>query len=153
MQLFSGMRNKEILNLKADDLKVDEDSGVLYFFVKGSKTANTTRRIPVHKYLIERSVVDYIKSNNGSNTSSAAISMIFTKLLKKLEINNINAQGHLLSFYSLRHNFMTVLVGSGATDTMINSIVGHAQEGAKNAYINAMQIDLQALDNVIQKVS
>ena len=152
MQLFSGMRNKEILDLRAEDIRTDDDSGVLYFYVRGSKTKSAQRRVPVHKYLIERGVIEHIKVNDGLNTSASAISIKFTKLLRNLDISNINEQGHLLSFYSLRHVFMTSLVSYGATDTMINSVVGHKQTSTKDRYVDVMNIDLGELGKVIQRI-
>lgn len=152
MQLFSGMRNKEIHDLKAEDIRTDDDSGVLFFYVKGSKTKSAQRRVPVHKYLIERGVIEHIKVNDGLNTSASAISIKFTKLLRNLDISNINEQGHLLSFYSLRHVFMTSLVSYGATDTMINSVVGHKQTSTKDRYVDVMNINLEELDKVIQRI-
>lgn len=152
MQLLGGMRNKEILAITPDDIRTDEDTGVLYFYIKGTKTDNAQRRVPVHKFLVDRGVVDYIKANNGFSINSSALSMMFTKLLRKLEIDNLNEQGELLSFYSLRHNFMTSLVSYGATDTMINAIVGHTQKGTKKDYISTHLIDLTQLNNVIQAI-
>ncbi|MGO2282439.1 tyrosine-type recombinase/integrase [Vibrio casei] len=152
MQLFGGMRNKEILAITLEDIRTDDDTGVLYFYIKGTKTDNAQRRVPIHKYLIDRGVVDYIKANNGFNISSEALSMMFTKLLRKLDIDNLNEQGELLSFYSLRHNFMTSLVSYGATDTMINAIVGHTQKGTKKDYISTHLIDLKQLNNVVQAI-
>lgn len=152
MQLLGGMRNKEILAITSDDIRTDDDTGVLYFYIQGTKTDNAQRRVPVHKYLVDRGVVDYIKANNGFNISGGALSMMFTKLLRKLDIDNLNEQGELLSFYSLRHNFMTSLVSYGATDTMINAIVGHTQKGTKKDYISTHLIDLTQLNNVVQAI-
>ena len=152
LQLFGGLRNRELLQLKPNDVKTDLDTGIKYILVNGTKTQNATRRVPINAYLIKRGVIDYLMINNGFNIAHSSLSIHFTKLLKKLNINSVNEAGSLLSFYSLRHNFMTMLAGCGGTDILINAIVGHTQNGTKKDYIDSMNIDIRSMDDVIQRI-
>lgn len=150
LQLFSGMRNAEFLAIKPTDIK--QENGVTYFHVKGTKTENAERRIPVHPFLVERGVITYLNNENGLKVESSGLSMRFKRLLSDLEIGSINGRGQLLSFYSLRHNFMTSLAGANATDININVLVGHAQSGAKNDYIDYMNVGLKSLKDIVYSI-
>ncbi|MBY7854280.1 tyrosine-type recombinase/integrase [Vibrio fluvialis] len=149
LQLFTGLRNKEIASLDASDVK--RHKGIHYIHVRGSKTENAERYVPIHRDLIERGVLSRI-GPNILQLSSQQMTYFFNKLLKRLNISNRDDSGNIITFYSLRHAFATALANAGSSDIHIEWLLGHAHTGTKSKYIGRDQSIVIPLEKTINKI-
>lgn len=133
LQMYTGMRNSEIENIQPDDIKTEQ--GVEYIHVKGTKTVNAERYIPIHPKLVEFGVVEYIKSG-GEIYSSQSITQRFNRLMQSLSMSKEDSKGLPLSFYSFRHNFASGLASGGVSELHIEWLMGHSHTGTKQRYID-----------------
>jgi len=133
LQMYTGIRNSEIANIKPDDIKTEQ--GIDYIHVRGTKTVNAERYIPIHDKLKEFGVVKYIKEG-GEIFASQSITQRFNRLMKDLKISNEDCKGLPLSFYSFRHNFAGGLASAGVSELHIEWLMGHSHTGTKQRYID-----------------
>lgn len=133
LQMYSGMRNSEISNIQPEDIKTEQS--VDYIHVRGTKTVNAERYIPIHSKLKEFGVVDYIKSG-GEIYSSQSITQRFNRLMQSLKMSKEDSKGLPLSFYSFRHNFASGLASGGVSELHIEWLMGHSHMGSKQRYID-----------------
>ncbi len=133
LQMYTGMRNSEIENIQPEDIKTEQ--GVDYIHVRGSKTVNAERYIPIHRKLKEFGVVEYIKSG-GEIYTSQSITQRFNRLMQSLNISKEDSKGLPLSFYSFRHNFASSLASGGVSELHIEWLMGHSHTGTKQRYID-----------------
>lgn len=133
LQMYSGMRNSEISNIQPEDIKTEQ--GVDYIHVRGTKTVNAERYIPIHSKLKEFGVVDYIKSG-GEIYTSQSITQRFNRLMQSLSMSKEDSKGLPLSFYSFRHNFASGLASDGVSELHIEWLMGHSHTGTKQRYID-----------------
>ena len=142
IMLYTGMRISELLELKAEDIRLEER----WIDLRGTKTAAARRIVPVHKKiipLIKRRIVlnstGYIFRNNKD---------------KKIDYN-----GYLTSFFEpmcdafsmrhtpheCRHSFATYAAASRMNPILVKKIIGHsAQDLTQDTYTHAMIEDLVA---------
>ncbi|HHF2897656.1 TPA: tyrosine-type recombinase/integrase [Vibrio diabolicus] len=133
LQMYTGMRNSEIENIRPEDIKTEQ--GVDYIHVRGTKTINAERYIPIHPKLKEFGVVEYIKSS-GEIYSSQSITQRFNRLMQSLKMSKEDSKGLPLSFYSFRHNFASGLASGGVSELHIEWLMGHSHMGSKQRYID-----------------
>ncbi|WP_394133599.1 tyrosine-type recombinase/integrase [Vibrio parahaemolyticus] len=133
LQMFTGMRNSEIENIQPEDIKTEQ--GIEYIHVRGTKTVNAERYIPIHLKLKEYGVVEYIKSG-GEIYTSQSITQRFNRLMQSLNIPKEDSKGLPLSFYSFRHNFASGLASGGVSELHIEWLMGHSHTGTKQRYID-----------------
>ncbi|MBE4382396.1 tyrosine-type recombinase/integrase [Vibrio parahaemolyticus] len=133
LQMYSGMRNSEISNIQPEDIKTEQ--GVDYIHVRGTKTVNAERYIPIHSKLKEFGVVDYIKAD-GEIYTSQSITQRFNRLMQSLSMSKEDSKGLPLSFYSFRHNFASGLASGGVSELHIEWLMGHSHTGTKQRYID-----------------
>lgn len=133
LQMYSGMRNSEISNIQPEDIKTEQ--GVDYIHVRGTKTVNAERYIPIHSKLKEFGVVDYIKAG-GEIYTSQSITQRFNRLMQSLSMSKEDIKGLPLSFYSFRHNFASGLASGGVSELHIEWLMGHSHTGTKQRYID-----------------
>lgn len=142
--LYTGMRLEEICQLYCKDVYEDED-GIYIIDInlndggindKELKTKNAIRKIPVHQYLIERGIKDFVvsmkksgenrlfpelKKSKSTNRYGKEITNWFSKLVKKKKIEGKK------SFHSLRHSFSQFYKEKGLKDEVYTQIFGHEQ--------------------------
>ena len=147
LQMYTGMRNSEIENIKPDDIKTEQ--GIDYIHVRGTKSVNAERDIPIHPRLKEFGVVDYIKSG-GEIYTSQSITQRFNKLMKSLSIPTDDEKGLPRSFYSFRHNFASGLAYGAVSELHIEWLMGHSHSGTKQRYIDRVVEHVPALYESIQ---
>ena len=119
--LFTGMRINELLDLKKENVFLDDR-----YIIAGSKTeAGKDRLIPLHKDLIplikrrlEESNI-YLMGHNGKKLTYVTAKRFFKGVLKKLELKEHNP-------HDTRHTFATLINNSGANSTSIKNIIGHS---------------------------
>ncbi|MCR9392362.1 tyrosine-type recombinase/integrase [Vibrio alginolyticus] len=133
LQMYTGMRNSEIENIQPEDIKTEQ--GVDYIHVRGTKTVNAERYIPIHSKLKEFGVVDYIKAG-GEIYTSQSITQRFNRLMQSLSMSKEDSKGLPLSFYSFRHNFASGLASGGVSELHIEWLMGHSHQGTKQRYID-----------------
>ena len=135
--LYSGLRIEEVCQLKVDDVrKID---GVWAFDVHSGagqqlKTVSSNRLVPVHSYLIEMGLAEYVDSIRGAGEIqlwpdlkrgadgllSSAYSKRFSRLKRSVGITN-----RRIVFHSFRHTFINDLKQQGAPEAAIKQLVGH----------------------------
>ncbi|HCG8756081.1 TPA: tyrosine-type recombinase/integrase [Vibrio parahaemolyticus] len=150
LQMYTGMRNSEIENIQPEDIKTEQ--GVDYIYVRGTKTVNAERYIPIHPKLKEFGVVDYIKSG-CEIYASQSITQRFNRLMQSLSIAKEDSKGLPLSFYSFRHNFASGLASGGVSELHIEWLMGHSHTGTKQRYIDRGVEHVPALYESIECLS
>mgnify|MGYP004662383477 FL=1 len=139
----SGLRVSELINLKLNDISLDED--VVRILGKGSKE----RIVPIgdcakealnnyiniyRKDLFKNNRSDYLfLSKNGTKLSR----QYFFKLIKKQSsLNNINKN---ISPHTLRHSFATHMLNYGADLRSIQELLGHSDISTTQIYAHISQ--------------
>ncbi len=154
LAVYTGARRNEIAALTVDDVKVDDETGVLYFDIsdeseegKEIKTEAARRLVPVHSRLIELGFMEFLKKskelswrlNKQGMKTRLLFDMTYTdhdKWGRKLgRFMNESLLPHLglhvknkKTLHSLRHSFITYLSAEGVEAATIKSIVGHEQD-------------------------
>lgn len=136
---YTGARAGEIVQIRKEDLKSDPESGLPYILITpraGSvKTKNAFRTIPIHPKLFEFGLSSFTDSSHVQgrlfpNIVAQNVTKWFPGFREKLGINKLNEYDEPRTFHSLRHTFVTILRGSGATDVQVQQIVGHEKTSA-----------------------
>ena len=133
----SGFRISELINLKMDDL--DIENAVIRCMGKGSKE----RTVPVGEYTLDylekylkyrpefmgEKISDYLfLSNRGSKLDRTTFFRILKKLLKEKGIDRD------VSPHTLRHSFATHLLENGADLKVIQEFLGHSDINTTKIY-------------------
>lgn len=164
--LYSGMRLNEICQLYVADVRQEE--GVYIFDVnddgddKGLKNSSSRRKVPIHKELIRKGLLEYINQQHSKGeqrlfsdipmgSSAKNYSSTFTKRFWRLLVAlEIKRQG--LSFHSLRHTFIDGLRNSGVERSIAMTITGHqSSKEVHDAY--GYGYNLPILQEAINKLS
>ena len=122
MLIYSGVRISELLNLKKEDVHLDEQ----WFSVKASKTDAGVRTVPIAdkvlpfwKSFYERSKCSYaVCTINGEQLTYEN----FKKRYWKPLMDNLNLQH---TIHETRHTCISLLTMKNANPTIIKKIVGH----------------------------
>jgi integrase len=147
IMVYSGLRNGEIVKLQRNDILLHQD-GFYYFDVKGTKTPNAERQVPIHKHLIKYGILEYFDTKSTS-ISSQALTQWYGKFVTKIGLESFDTNGNMLTLYSLRHSFATALANSGVSDLHIEALMGHSHKGTKSNYI--AKIDIKPLQKAISE--
>ena len=120
--IYSGVRVNELLNLKIEDVNLNEQ----VFFVRKSKTESGVRTVPIAdkvkpfwEHFIAKSKCEYVlTTQNGAQFSYTNFQKHYwTPLMEKLNLNH--------SIHEARHTCITQLIQNGADMTVVKHIVGH----------------------------
>lgn len=143
--LFTGMRLEEICKLKIEDIKKDEN--IYYFDINGDvKTENSKRKVPLHKYLIEK--FNFLEFLNKKILSNSEMLFNLKSITRKKRIkyghyfirdffngfknsfvSEERQEKNLITFHSYRHTFATRLKESDKVDYYdISKLLGHSIE-------------------------
>ena len=132
--LYTGMRINELLNMRCDD--VFEESEILCFHVRDSKTAAGKRIIPVHSKIepmIRNMTGDYVIEPHLTYRKQAHA---FKQWNTEHGINH--------TFHELRHTFATYTKSCGLDDYYRRALLGHSQNGLTDqVYTDALIPDLK----------
>lgn len=110
--LYTGMRRSEALRLNKNDIDYENKQ----IMIKGTKTKNAKRTIPVNE-----SILALIPNNDiPFNFTPDAVSREFASICKILKFNS-NVKLH-----SLRHTFATRCIESGVDIKLIQKWLGHS---------------------------
>lgn len=146
MLIFTGCRIGEFLNIRREDIHMDQR----YFVVTESKTkAGRNRMVPIHKKVVRffrkrlRAKSDWlIHDARGRKVEYKDFSAKFKKCM-----NRFGFEG--LSCHCCRHTLATLLHSSGADPTTARRILGHVQSDDVHGrvYVHVLLKDLlRAID-------
>lgn len=139
LALHTGMRRGEILNLKWEDVHIDEK----YVFVKHTKTYNS-RKIPINDVVlgllkgmqINRGLNEYVFFNQKTNKPFVEVSSAWNTLLKRAHITN-------LTFHDLRGIFATYFHSKDHDLLALQYMLGHKSIQTTRRYAQPMWDSMQ----------
>lgn len=164
--LFQGFRMEEILQLKADDVQKEEETGIAYFNIHGDhgnflKTVHSRRRVPIHDELIKLGILKFAVAaakkpdkrlfshitKGQADRYSKNFSPKISAFMKKHGFKTKKT-----SFHSLRHNFKDALRNAGVSVDRSGALGGWS-EGASVQSNYGSGFSLTELNKEIQKVT
>lgn len=133
--LYTGARIGEIAGMQTEEIyRVDS---IETYFLAGTKTDDSPRRLPIHQNLIDIGFLDYVALRKkkkkkmlfdlrvaNENGIGASSSKFFTSLMKK-----IGLFGGMKKFHSFRHTVVDLLNQAGCTDRAGAEYTGHSTGG------------------------
>lgn len=142
---YSAMRPSEVCNLQPKHIVKDEDTEIYYFNITKGKTANATRKVPIHSKLLKLGFLDLVSENKKTifDFKASHMSAHFDKLRSILDIPFSNTAGELLNLYSLRHNVIS-LFGSHSEEDKYR-LFGHHSNRTSKGYTHKQMKDAQSL--------
>lgn len=144
--LFTGMRLEEICKLKVEDIKKDENNIYYFDIIEDVKTENSKRKVPLHKYLIEK--FNFLEFLNKKILSNCEMLFNLKSITRKKRIkyghyfirdffngfknsfvSEERQEKNLITFHSFRHTFATRLKESDKVEYYdISKLLGHSME-------------------------
>lgn len=168
LSLCCGLRIGEICALQGKDIdfkkrtihihrtmqriKVEDSHHKTSIIISSPKTKTSKRIIPLPQFVYELlkkinyQEEDYILSANENYIEPRRLSRHFKKLLKTLDIDDIN-------YHSLRHSFASLCIESGMDDRTLSEILGHSSVNMTlNRYVHPhLKIKHEMMNKVIFK--
>ena len=147
--MYTGMRIEEICRLKRSDIEAD------CFLVREGKTQSAPRKIPVHSIILPmvESLTDTTRDEylvTGLKTYRDKRSHSISKRFGTRR-NQLGFDKRKYTFHSLRANFVTELDNLGIELSIIQSLIGHRQQGlVRSVYSGGPKIE--KLREVINKI-
>lgn len=141
--LYTGMRISELLSLKSED--VDLEKRIIH--VRGTKTDNADRFVPIHKELIP-----YIEKRIGNEyliTTPRGKSYIYNNYRTHFFLPFMEKLGLNQTIHATRHTFISAMdaSGIGADSVVLKRIVGHSNSTVTEGYTHKTHDDLiEAID-------
>lgn len=134
--LYTGMRIQEMLDLECSDVNMKEG----YITVKGTKTANSQRYVPIAdkiKPLIENRLkqgkTNLITNAAGKKIAYPQYRLFYLAMCEALGINH--------SIHECRHTFATFAMYCKMDDSITKFIIGHSQgDLTKDVYTDELQL-------------
>lgn len=144
--LYSGMRLGEIVQLRIEDLKVEEE--IAYFDVcldeegdKIIKTSSSIRRVPVHPVLISLGLLEHHQKmkkqhkvrifDSIKRSAAGYYSGNFSKWWGRYT-RTIGVHTDKTAFHSFRHNFTDALREADVPDDVNRQLDGHVDRDREN---------------------
>lgn len=161
LAFFSGMRAGEIRAVTKANIKQDHDSGVCFIFIPDAKTPAGVRKVPVHKYLLDKGFIDFCEGSTEEGFLDIAVNKQhhYLKLLRKIcgmvGVPVENDYGVDRVFHSIRHTVITQLTAKSVSDPVLQSIVGHqiSNRGLTSRYTHKDHFPMELLKEAIDKIS
>ena len=119
VMLFCGLRNSEVADLRSDDIIYNV--GQPYLNVRGTKSQNAKRVVPIPKWLVDRiqKTEGLIFTNQrGGKMSKESIEKMWNRVRK---ISGVDCCS-----YCLRHTYATNLMRAGVDIRVAQRIMGHS---------------------------
>nr|WP_231919230.1 DUF3258 domain-containing protein [Shewanella sp. UCD-FRSSP16_17] len=136
LAIYTGARLGELAQLRKSDLKLDAETGRYYLLITDShesqqlKTENAKRKIPVHHDLVNAGLIEHVQACNervfDELTSPRSVTSWLPRQRDSLEIEYLNELGHMRTFHSFRHTFITKLMNVESMNiNLLQQVVGH----------------------------
>ena len=146
--VYAGMRINELLNVKAEDVHVEER----YIDLMGTKTKAARRLVPIHKKispLIEKRLAmggEYLIVNNKGErlTYDQLASIVLISFCEQVGIEH--------TFHEARHTFATFTKASKLDPTLRQFIMGHANKDITDDVYTHPEVLLPELLEEIDKL-
>ncbi|WP_300393056.1 site-specific integrase, partial [Fusobacterium sp.] len=146
MLLYTGMRIGELINLKNED--IDLENGVIH--ITESKTESGIRDIPINSKILPLIIKNmklkqkyFLKGETTEKLSYSTFKPRFVKLL-----DSLNIEPHTI--HDTRHTFASLLNNANANPTSIIRIMGHAKfTTTENIYTHKDRNELEKAINLI----
>lgn len=141
--LYTGMRIGELLQLKCEDINLKER----IIHVRGTKTENADRIVPIHKdlvpYLKKRMNGVYLVPNSKGKPTiyTNYRTQFFSPFMEKLGLTQ--------TVHATRHTFVSAMdsCGVGADSVVLKRIVGHSNTSTTELYTHKSNDELiEAID-------
>ena len=144
MLLYTGMRIGELLDMKIENIHIDER-----YMIGGNKTENgKDRTIPIHKKIVpliearvENSTGEYLFTNTLGKKLSYGLFMnkYWNTLLAHLDNKSLTP-------HATRHTFVSRMDSLGVNRVIIQRIVGHSNKDVTDIYTH------KSLDELLEAV-
>ena len=134
--IYTGARRGELIQLRKENVKHDPDTNHYYLLITDShdsqklKTENSKRKIPLHNALIEAGFIDYVNTCKervfDEVTNVEVVTAWMPRQMSNLDIKTTNELGHIRSFHSFRHSFISKLMSRPEINiNLLQQVVGH----------------------------
>lgn len=142
--LLTGARQGELAQLRIADLKQDKETGLWFFDIsteggRSIKTANSRRKVPVHKLLLDIGLLGYRAScpdggaaadstlwpdvqSDAQGRRAGPWSKWFNRYLR--DVAKVEGRGKV--FHSFRHTFKRLARDAGITEELHDALTGHS---------------------------
>lgn len=135
---YSGARLGEIVQLRKQDVKIDDESGRHYFFISPDagnlKTENAIRQIPIHQVLIHTGLLKFVEECKTERLfdglTTKRITQDFSQHREDSGVPQIDDHGKRRVFHSFRHTVITKARNAGVSDYLVQQVVGHEKTSA-----------------------
>lgn len=135
--LYTGVRVSEMLGIQCEDINLEGR----IIRVRGTKTENADRIVPIHKNLIpvlepRMGQTFLVEHKNKKMTYSRYKIYVFDEFMKHLGLSQTP--------HAMRHTFISLMDRSGvsATDVALKRIVGHSNDSITEHYVHKDYSDL-----------
>ncbi|WP_168990522.1 site-specific integrase [Aureimonas flava] len=165
---YSGARAGEVMQLRPQDVRKDEESGIWVLDITASagriKNKASARLVPVHPHLIEKGFVTWATSSKASrlfyeeredeaedgkrSRKSVAVNRL-ADWVRGLDLPAVKS-GEVSPNHGWRHRFSTELVNLDVPDTLRKRLMGHTLEGQDNRYVG--RIVMKRLHDAVAKL-
>jgi integrase len=138
--MYHGMRRGEICQLRKEDIQFDLKTDRPYFFVRSLganqnvKTANSVRKIPIHKTLLNLGFMDWVSEKEGGifhGVEARSVTGWFSRFMTNCKVASHDEYGNVRSFHSFRHSFITKVRNHYPNLHHVQEVVGHKLQQGK----------------------
>ncbi|WP_411703670.1 tyrosine-type recombinase/integrase [Edaphovirga cremea] len=144
---YTGARRGEIARLRAEDVKLDNDSGRYFISINESKTEAGRRNIPLQNKIIDYGFLDFVKSKEGGYLFPEIvyvnqISKKFIQIRDDLDIASVSHENKRRVVHSLRHTFITEAMKKIGNINIVQQVVGHEHSriGQTQKYAGSFEV-------------
>ena len=141
--LYTGLRISELLDLKAEDVHLEER----WIDLRGTKTPSARRIVPIHKKimpLIEKRI-NAVNRTGHIFIDAKGNQIAYNSYLKQFFTPMCGAFGLVHTPHECRHSFATYAAASKLNPVILRKIIGHsAQDLTQDTYTHVMIEDLVA---------
>lgn len=145
---YTGMRNGEIVRIQPDDFFKERD--FVFLNVRGTKTENAVRVVPVCSFLYEK-ITEYITEKNisagqtlfeGKKRMDREFGYAYKLVGHKLGYSDDEMNNKYITFYSFRHLYKTILTRADIDNQLVEYFMGHSEgKDVRRSYFNSSALD------------
>lgn len=166
LALFTGARLGELCQLRVADVQEQDDIHFIRITDEGDdmqlKSATSARDVPVHPALLDLGFLEYVERARSSGRER-----LFTRWMRNArgqygEASKwLNAylgragvkKDDMVTFHSLRHNFVDALRNAGYYEAQFRPLIGHSEQTVTRGYGQAPDVPLKRRAEMIEAIS